>query len=74
MLGAFLVMGIQPGPLLMTDHPTLFWAIIISMYIGNIFLLILNLPLIPYISKILMIPRPMLISLVIFSVSLAFTH
>ncbi|WP_339162340.1 tripartite tricarboxylate transporter permease [Siminovitchia sp. FSL W7-1587] len=66
MLGAFLVMGIQPGPLLMTDHPTLFWAIIISMYIGNIFLLILNLPLIPYISKILMIPRPMLISLVIF--------
>lgn len=66
MLGAFLVMGIQPGPLLMVEQPTLFWGIIISMYIGNIFLLILNLPLIPYISKILLIPRPMLISLVLF--------
>lgn len=65
MLGAFLVLGIQPGPLLMTDRPEIFWGIIASMYIGNIFLLILNLPLIPYISKILQIPRPLLISLVI---------
>lgn len=65
MLGAFLVLGVQPGPLLMTDHPEIFWGIIASMYIGNVFLLILNLPLIPYISKILKIPRPLLISLVI---------
>ncbi|WP_210471715.1 tripartite tricarboxylate transporter permease [Sporosarcina sp. 6E9] len=64
LLGAFMVMGIQPGPLLFTEQPNIFWGIIISMYIGNIFLLILNLPLIPYISKILNIPRPMLISLV----------
>ncbi|MEN2768582.1 tripartite tricarboxylate transporter permease [Ornithinibacillus xuwenensis] len=65
MLGAFLVLGVQPGPLLMTDRPEIFWGIIASMYIGNVFLLILNLPLIPYISKILKIPRPLLISLVI---------
>ncbi|SFJ47746.1 putative tricarboxylic transport membrane protein [Halobacillus dabanensis] len=64
MLGAFLVLGIQPGPLLMADRPDVFWGIIASMYIGNIFLLVLNLPLIPYIAKILKIARPMLISLV----------
>ncbi|CDQ19132.1 tripartite tricarboxylate transporter permease [Halobacillus karajensis] len=64
MLGAFLVLGIQPGPLLMADRPEVFWGIIASMYIGNIFLLVLNLPLIPYIAKILKIARPMLISLV----------
>ena len=64
LLGALMVMGIQPGPLLVTERPDLFWGVIISMYIGNIFLLVLNLPLIPYISKILNIPRPMLISLV----------
>ncbi|HLR63924.1 MAG TPA: tripartite tricarboxylate transporter permease [Pseudogracilibacillus sp.] len=65
LLGALLVMGVNPGPLLVQDQPTIFWGVIASMYIGNIFLLILNLPLIPYIAKILKIPRPMLISLVI---------
>lgn len=65
LLGAFLVIGVQPGPMLMTDRPEIFWGIIASMYIGNIFLLILNLPLIPYISKILKIPRPLLTSLVL---------
>jgi len=65
MLGAFLVLGVQPGPLLMTDRPEIFWGVIASMYIGNVFLLILNLPLIPYFAKILLIPRPLLISLVV---------
>src|SRR5699024_8857581 len=65
MLGAFLVLGVQPGPLLMADRPEIFWGVIASMYIGNVFLLILNLPLIPYFAKVLLIPRPMLISLVI---------
>ncbi|CAG9622771.1 tripartite tricarboxylate transporter permease [Sutcliffiella rhizosphaerae] len=67
MLGAFLVLGVQPGPLLMSENPTVFWGIIASMYIGNVFLLILNLPLIPYFVKILKVPRPLLISLVIIS-------
>jgi putative tricarboxylic transport membrane protein len=65
MLGAFLVMGLQPGPLLMQDRPDVFFGIIASMYVGNIFLLILNLPLIPYIAKVLKVPKPMLISLVL---------
>src|SRR5699024_9827755 len=64
LLGALLVMGVNPGPMLIQDEPTLFWSVIISMYIGNVILLILNLPLIPYIAKILKIPKPMLISLV----------
>ncbi|MCG1009656.1 tripartite tricarboxylate transporter permease [Salinicoccus sp. ID82-1] len=65
LLGAFLVLGVQPGPLLMIERPEIFWGIIASMYLGNIVLLVLNLPLIPYISKILNIPRPLLIALVI---------
>lgn len=65
MLGALVVLGVQPGPLLMNEHPDVFWGVIASMYIGNVILLILNLPLIPYLSKILKIPRPMLISLII---------
>jgi putative tricarboxylic transport membrane protein len=65
MLGALVVLGIQPGPLLMADHPDIFWGVIASMYIGNVFLLILNLPLIPYIARILLVPKPLLISLII---------
>ncbi|WP_054949084.1 tripartite tricarboxylate transporter permease [Numidum massiliense] len=65
LLGALLVFGIQPGPLLYEQHPDIFWGVIASMYVGNIFLLILNLPLIPYFARILLIPRPMLIALII---------
>lgn len=66
MLGALIAYGIQPGPRLFVDNPEVFWSVIISMYIGNIVLLILNLPLIPYISKLLIIPRPILIPLILF--------
>lgn len=65
MLAALLVLGVNPGPLLIQDHPELFWGVIVSMFFGTIFLLLLNLPLIPYFSKILLIPRPLLISLVL---------
>ncbi|MCD7034281.1 tripartite tricarboxylate transporter permease [Metabacillus sp. GX 13764] len=65
MLGALMVMGVQPGPLLVTEHPDIFWGVIASMYVGNVLLLVLNLPLIPYIAKILKIARPLLISLII---------
>ena len=50
----------------MTDEPQIFWAVIISMYIGNVVLLILNLPLIPYIAKVLTIPRTFLIPFILF--------
>jgi putative tricarboxylic transport membrane protein len=57
MLGALLSYGIQPGPRLFIDNPEVFWSVIISMYIGNIVLLVLNLPLIPYIARVLALPR-----------------
>ncbi|RBW68032.1 tripartite tricarboxylate transporter permease [Bacillus taeanensis] len=65
LLGALLVVGVQPGPLMLQDHPDVFWGVIASMYIGNLFLLVLNLPLIPLIAKILYIPKQLLISLII---------
>lgn len=66
MLGALIAYGIQPGPRLFVDHPDVFWSVIISMYVGNLVLLILNLPLIPYISRLLAIPQPILIPLILF--------
>lgn len=66
MLGALIAAGVQPGPRLFVDNPDVFWSVIISMYFGNLVLLILNLPLIPYISRLLAIPRPILIPLILF--------
>ncbi len=65
-LGALISYGIQPGPTLYVEHPALFWSVIISMYIGNLILLVLNLPLIPYIAKLLATPRQILLPLVMF--------
>ena len=66
LLGALISLNIAPGPRMMTETPDVFWAIIISMYIGNVVLLILNLPLIPYIAKVLTIPRSYLIPFILF--------
>ncbi len=66
MLGALISYGIQPGPRLYLDEPAVFWSVIISMWIGNIILLILNLPLIPYIARILAIPGRFLLPLILF--------
>lgn len=66
MLGALLSYGIQPGPRLFVENPDVFWSVIISMYIGNVILLILNLPLIPYIARILAIPGTLLTPLIMF--------
>jgi len=56
MLAALLLYGFQPGPLLFTDHPEIGWPVIASLYIGNVMLLILNLPMIPVWVRILKIP------------------
>ena len=66
LLGALIALNVTPGPRLMIDHPTIFWAVIISMYVGNVVLLILNLPLIPYIAKLLLVPRNYLIPFILF--------
>jgi len=66
MLGALLGFGIQPGPRLYITNPEIFWSVIMSMYIGMVILLILNLPLIPYIARILAVPKNYLIPLILF--------
>ena len=66
LLGALIALNVTPGPRLMVDEPDIFWAVIISMYLGNVILLILNLPLIPYIAKILAVPRTYLIPFILF--------
>jgi putative tricarboxylic transport membrane protein len=60
LLGAFQNYGIQPGPLLFQEQPALVWGLIASMYIGNVILLILNLPLIGIWVRVLSIPKPLL--------------
>ncbi|MCC1493047.1 tripartite tricarboxylate transporter permease [Cognatishimia sp. F0-27] len=66
LLGALIALNVTPGPRLMVDSPDVFWAVIMSMFIGNLVLLILNLPLIPYIAKVLTIPRTYLIPFILF--------
>ncbi|OGP77236.1 MAG: transporter [Deltaproteobacteria bacterium RBG_16_49_23] len=65
LLGALMIYGMPPGPKLISSHPQLFWGVISSMYIGNIMLLILNLPLIGLWVKILKIPYPILFPLIL---------
>jgi len=60
LLGAFQNYGIQPGPLLFQSQAALVWGLIASLYVGNVMLLVLNLPLIGIWVKVLSIPRPML--------------
>ena len=59
-LAAFQQWGLQPGPLLFETQPQLIWGLIASMYVGNVILLVLNLPLVGIWVKLLDIPRPML--------------
>jgi putative tricarboxylic transport membrane protein len=65
LLGALTIYGMQPGPMLIKEHPDLFWGVITSMYIGNLMLLVLNLPLIGVWVKILKIPYEYLFPLIL---------
>ena len=65
LLGAFMIHGIQPGPMLISKHADLFWGTIMSMYLGNAMLLILNLPLIGLWVKVLKVPYPILFPLIL---------
>jgi TctA family transporter len=60
MIGAMIIQGIQPGPSVITEQPKLFWGIIVSMWIGNLFLVILNLPMIGMWVRIVRVPYQML--------------
>ncbi len=65
LLGALMIQGLQPGPLLISSRPDLFWGLVASMYIGNVMLLVLNLPLIGLWVQILKIPYSILYVLVV---------
>lgn len=56
LLSALTIHGVQPGPLLLTEHPEVFWGLVASMYVGNVILLILNLPLVSIFVNLLRIP------------------
>lgn len=65
LLAALMIHGTHPGPMLISNHPEVFWGIIISMFVGNLLLLILNLPLIGMWVQILKIPYKVLFPLII---------
>jgi putative tricarboxylic transport membrane protein len=65
LLGALLIHGVTPGPLLIAEHPELFWAVVASMYIGNFILLLLNLPFVPLFANMLRVPKKILLPLVL---------
>ncbi len=65
LMGAFMMNGLIPGPLLFRDHPGFVWAVIASLYIGNVMLLVLNLPLVGLWVSILRIPYPVLFALIL---------
>ena len=65
LLGALVIHGVQPGPLFITQRPDLFWGIVASMYVGNVFLLLLNLPLVGLWVQFLRIPYRVLFPVVL---------
>src|SRR4029079_6594613 len=64
-MGALLIHGVPPGPQLVTEHPQVFWGFIASMYVGNLMLLALNLPLVGLFVNVLLIPYAYLYPLII---------
>ena len=60
MIGAMIIQGIQPGPSVMTEQPALFWGVIVSMWIGNVFLIVLNLPMIGLWVRMITVPYHLL--------------
>jgi putative tricarboxylic transport membrane protein len=66
LLGALMIHNITPGPMLVKEHPNLFWGVISSMYVGNVMLLVLNLPLIGLWVQLLRVPYTILFPLILF--------
>ena len=64
MLAALITLGVTPGPTMLTDQPDMFWGVAASMFVGNLVLIFLNLPLVRLLAKILLVPRWILMPLV----------
>ncbi len=65
MIGAMIIQGIQPGPTVMTEQPSLFWGLIVSMWVGNVMLLALNLPLVGLWVRMISIPYHLLFPMIV---------
>ena len=65
MLGAFMLHGVTPGPTLMAEKPDMFWGIVTSMFIGNVMLLVLNLPLIGLFAQLTRLPYRYLVAVIV---------
>jgi len=65
MLSALVLWGVKPGPLMMQESPDVFWGLVASMYLGNVMLLVLNLPLVPVFAQILRLPAYVLFPLIL---------
>ena len=65
LMGALIMYNIQPGPLLFDDHPEVAWGLIASMFIGNLMLLVLNMPLVKVFAKIIQTPKKYLLPIII---------
>jgi len=66
MMAAFIVKGVKPGPGMINEHPALFWALVASMWVGNCFLLLLNVPLVRYLLSIFKVPFSVLFPSILF--------
>jgi len=66
MMAAFIIKGIQPGPNMIAGHPDLFWGLVASMWVGNVFLVILNVPLVRYWLSLFKIPYAVLFPAILF--------
>jgi TctA family transporter len=66
MMGAFIIKGIQPGPNMIAQHPELFWGLVASMWVGNVFLITLNVPLVRYWLSVFKIPYSVLFPSILF--------
>ena len=65
LLAALVLWGFKPGPLFISENPSMFWGLVASMYIGNVMLLILNLPLVPLFAQVLRTPQYVLYPLIL---------
>jgi len=66
LFAALLIHGVQPGPFLIPEHPEIFWGLVASMYLGNVMLLVINLPLIGMWVQVLRVPQRILLPLILF--------
>ena len=66
MMGAFIIKGIQPGPNMIASHPHIFWGLVASMWVGNVFLVVLNVPLVRYWLSVFKIPYNVLFPAILF--------